>query len=65
MNLDFSEGQIMLRNIARDFLADKFPKKAVKELGDGETGYSPEIWKEMVDLGWMELALAENMERKV
>ncbi|MFC1901124.1 acyl-CoA dehydrogenase family protein [Chloroflexota bacterium] len=60
MNLDFSEEQIMLRNMARDFLADKFPKKVVKELEDSETGYSPDIWKEMVELGWMGLALPEN-----
>ena len=60
MNLDFSEEQIMLRNMARDFLSDKFPKKVVKELEDDETGYSPEIWKEMVELGWMGLAIPEK-----
>jgi alkylation response protein AidB-like acyl-CoA dehydrogenase len=59
MNLDFSEEQIMLREMARDFLADKFPKKKVKELEDSETGYSPELWKEMAELGWMGLALPE------
>ncbi|MFC2071046.1 acyl-CoA dehydrogenase family protein, partial [Chloroflexota bacterium] len=60
MNLDFSEEQIMLRSMARDFLADKFPKKIVKELEDSETGYSPDIWKEMVELGWMGLAIPEE-----
>jgi acyl-CoA dehydrogenase len=60
MNLDFSEEQIMLRNMARGFLADKFPKKVVRELEDSETGYSPDIWKEMVELGWMGLALPEK-----
>jgi acyl-CoA dehydrogenase len=60
MNLDFSEEQIMLRNMARGFLAGKFPKKVVKELEDGETGYSADIWKEMVELGWMGLALPEK-----
>ncbi len=60
MNLDFSEEQIMLRNMARDFLADKFPKKVVKELEDSVTGYSPNIWKEMIELGWMGLALPEK-----
>ncbi|MFC1920853.1 acyl-CoA dehydrogenase family protein [Chloroflexota bacterium] len=60
MNLDFSEEQIMLRSMARDFLADKFPKKLVKELEDSEAGYSQDIWKEMVGLGWMGLALPEK-----
>jgi alkylation response protein AidB-like acyl-CoA dehydrogenase len=60
MNLDFSEEQIMLRSMARDFLTDKFPKKVVRELEESETGHSPEIWKEMVELGWMGLALPEE-----
>jgi len=60
MNLDFSEEQIMLRNMARDFLTDKFPKKVVRELEESETGYSADTWKEMVDLGWMGLALPEK-----
>ncbi len=60
MNLDFSEEQIMLRSMARDFLTDKFPKKVVRELEESETGYSPDTWKEMVGLGWMGLALPEE-----
>jgi alkylation response protein AidB-like acyl-CoA dehydrogenase len=60
MNLDFSEEQIMLRTMARDFLTDKFPKKVVGELEESETGHSPDIWKEMVELGWMGLALPEE-----
>ena len=60
MNLDFSEEQTMLREMARSFLTDKFPKKTVRELEESETGYSPETWKEMADLGWMGLALPEE-----
>jgi len=60
MDLVFTEEQEMLKKMARDFLTDKFPKTAVKELEASEPGYSPEIWKEMAELGWMGLILPEE-----
>jgi alkylation response protein AidB-like acyl-CoA dehydrogenase len=60
MNLDFTEEQLMLREAARDFLVKKFPKKTVRQLEESETGFSPEIWKEMADLGWTGLVIPEK-----
>lgn len=60
MNLSFTEEQEMLRRIARDFLTEKFPKKLVRELEESELGYSPEIWREMAELGWMGLPFPEE-----
>ena len=60
MNLDFSEEQLMLRDAARDFLTKRLPKKTVKELEESQSGYSPEMWKEMAELGWMGLVLPEK-----
>jgi len=60
MNLDFTEEQLMLREAARDFLTKKFPKKVVREFEESETGYSPEIWKEMAELGWTGLVFPEK-----
>ena len=60
MNLDFSEEQLMLRESARDFLSKRLPKKTVKELEESQSGYSPEMWKEMAELGWMGLVLPER-----
>ncbi len=60
MDLALSEEQEMLKTMARDFLADKFPKTVVKEMEESELGYSPELWKEMAGLGWMGLALPEK-----
>ncbi len=60
MNLALSEEQEMLRTMARDFLADKLPKTTVKEMEESEQGYSPELWKEMAQLGWMGLAFPEK-----
>lgn len=60
MNFTLSEEQEMLKNSARDFLTSKFPKKVVKELEATETGYSPEVWREMAELGWMGLVFPEK-----
>ncbi len=60
MDLTLSEEQEMLRKMARDFLTDKFPKTVVKELEESEPGYSPELWQEMAELGWMGLVFPEE-----
>ncbi len=60
MNFNLTEEQEMLRKMARDFLTQKVPKSVVKQLEADEKGYSPDLWKEMADLGWMGLALPEK-----
>ena len=57
MDLALSEEQEMVKKMAHDFLSDKFPKTVVKEIEESEMGYSPELWREMAELGWMGLAL--------
>ncbi len=46
--------------MARDFLADKCPKTFVKAMEEDEKGYSPEMWAEMAELGWMGLVFPEK-----
>ena len=60
MDLSFTEEQEILKKSAHDFLAKECPKKLVKELDESETGYSPELWKKMADLGWMGSVLPEE-----
>jgi alkylation response protein AidB-like acyl-CoA dehydrogenase len=60
MNLALTEEQEMLKTLARDFLTDKLPKATVKEIEASDKGYSPEMWKEMAELGWMGLSFPEN-----
>jgi alkylation response protein AidB-like acyl-CoA dehydrogenase len=60
MDPRLSEEQDILQKSARDFLAEKCPKSYVKEMEKDENGYSPELWKEMADLGWMGLAFPES-----
>ena len=60
MDLALSEEQEMLKKMAHDFLTDKFPKTVVKQIEESELGYSPQIWKEMAELGWMGLVFPEK-----
>jgi alkylation response protein AidB-like acyl-CoA dehydrogenase len=60
MDLGFTEEQEILKKSAHNFLAKECPKKLVKELDEGETGFSPELWKKMADLGWMGSILPEE-----
>jgi alkylation response protein AidB-like acyl-CoA dehydrogenase len=60
MDLALSEEQEMLKKMAHDFLTDKFPKTVVKEIGESELGYSPELWREMAELGWLGLVFPEK-----
>lgn len=60
MNTAFTEEQEMMRKMASDFLAKECTKKKVRELEESETGFSPDIWKGMANLGWMGLIIPEN-----
>jgi len=60
MYIDFTEEQKMLQRTVADFLASKCPKTKVRELEEDEKGYSPEMWKEMADLGWTGLIIPEE-----
>jgi len=57
--LSFSEEQAMLLDVAREFCRDKSPIAAVRAQLETDTGFDPEVWKQMVDLGWPGIALPE------
>jgi alkylation response protein AidB-like acyl-CoA dehydrogenase len=60
MDFGFSDEQEMLRQIARDFLAENCPIPFVRQMMEDEKGYAPELWKKMADLGWLGLAFPEE-----
>jgi len=59
MNLDFTSEQDMLRESASKFFAKECPYGRVKEIEESETGYSPEMWQKMAELGWQGLLFPE------
>lgn len=60
MDLDLSEEQEMLRNMARDFLEQECPKTLVREMEQDKKGYSPELWARTAELGWMGLPFPQE-----
>ena len=59
MDFGFSEEQEMLRQTARAFLEEHCPATFVRQMMEDDTGYSPDLWKRMADLGWLGLAFPE------
>ena len=62
MDFSLTEEQEMLRKSARDFLTAECPKSLVREIEEGDLGYSPDLWKKMAELGWMGLVLPEEYD---
>ena len=60
MDLDFTKEQEILRKSIAHFLAKECPFEQVKEIEDSSSGYSVKIWKDMANLGWMELPFPEK-----
>jgi alkylation response protein AidB-like acyl-CoA dehydrogenase len=51
MQFDFSEDQVMLRGLVREFLTEQCPTSHVREMLDDDLGYSRDIYRQFVQLG--------------
>ena len=62
MALLFNEEQQYLKDTAKDFVQKNAPINHFRELRDSkdETGYSKELWKQMAELGWAGVLIAEE-----
>jgi alkylation response protein AidB-like acyl-CoA dehydrogenase len=60
MNFDLTDEQRMLQSAAKEMLAARFKPEKIRELGRSETGFDEQIWREMVDLNWPGLIVAEE-----
>jgi len=60
MDYEFTKDQDMIRQAAKDFLEQECPKEKVRHLREDEKAYDPDMWKNMVDLGWMGVVLPEE-----
>ncbi len=49
MNFAFSEEQEELRRVVKQFLEDKSPESAVRELMETESGYDEAVWSQMAE----------------
>ena len=58
--IPFTEEPCMLLDTAVEFFRNKSPSARVRDLMVSEHGYEPQLWEEMVALGWSGLAIPET-----
>ena len=62
MALVLNEEQQSLKDISKEFLQKNAPVTHFREIRDTESelGYDPDLWKQMVDLGWSGILVPEE-----
>ena len=60
LNLDFTDEQDMLRDMVRGLCAQYAPDEVVRQYEDDPTGYPPELWGQLAELGLLGLMLPEE-----
>ena len=55
----YGEDQVLLRDEARRWLGERVPIDEVRRLAQDPRGDDPGIWKELAELGWLGLRIAE------
>jgi len=62
MALTLSEDQLLLKETARSFLAERSPVSRMRALRDTQdaTGFSRALWKEMAEMGWVGIPFPEQ-----
>ena len=58
--IGFSEGQADLLAVASKFCHEKSPIERVRQLMVDEDGYDGDVWNEIVELGWLGIAIPEE-----
>jgi alkylation response protein AidB-like acyl-CoA dehydrogenase len=63
MPLYLNEDQTMLRDTARDFVADSAPVSHMRKLRDDKdpTGFSRDLWKQFADMGFTGILIGEEL----
>jgi alkylation response protein AidB-like acyl-CoA dehydrogenase len=57
MDFDFTQEQVMLRNLTREFLSRESTPRAVRTLMEDGRGFSDTTWQQMAEMGLMGLAI--------
>jgi alkylation response protein AidB-like acyl-CoA dehydrogenase len=60
MDLTLTEDQELIRSTAREVLAGRAATAGVAAVAEDPAGFSADLWKEMVELGWPGLAVPES-----
>jgi len=60
LDLRIAESEEMLKKTALDFLRRDAPKEVIQELQESDTGYTEELWRKIVEMGWPGLIIPEQ-----
>ena len=60
MDFGLNEQQEMMQTLARDFLTGEYSDKVLKAMVKDERGYTPELWKKMMEMNLMGLSIPEK-----
>ena len=59
MDFDLTDDQKEIKNVARELLTARSPLSQVREAAEA-AAYDPELWQEIIGLGWPGIAVAER-----
>ena len=60
MNFDFSDEQKLLKKTVQDFLSERSPLSANRNVLEGDSIYDAELWKSAAEMGWLGAAIPEE-----
>ena len=60
MDLSLNEQQLMLKTMGADFLKQQLPKERVRQIDESPTGFDPDLWRDMAELGWTSMVIPEE-----
>ncbi len=60
MNFDLTDDQRAIKRTANEFLASRYKPEVMRELAEGERGFTDEQWRELSELGWPGVMIPEG-----
>ena len=60
LDLALTESEEMLKKTALDFMRRDAPKEVVQTLQETDTGYTEELWRKAVEMGWLGIIIPEE-----
>jgi alkylation response protein AidB-like acyl-CoA dehydrogenase len=60
MDLSLSPDQELIRNTAKEFVSQEFPKDTILDLDLTESGFNKDLWNSVSEIGWLGILIPEQ-----
>jgi alkylation response protein AidB-like acyl-CoA dehydrogenase len=60
LDLSLTESQELLKKTALDFVRQDTPKEVIQALQETDTGYTEDLWRKVVEMGWLGIIIPEQ-----